>query len=147
MTSVSIPLSGGDEELEIPIDELPAASEIVEILAAERPPVKVWLKVACAYDLKGGEPGAFETIVKQAQADLSTAMGFGATPAHTAVAVDSPAVASQPNPPRVSTAPVDVENPFASPLTGDHSGQGNPVSLRRRACGLPALPLSAVASC
>ena len=83
-------------------------------------------------------------LVKQAQADLSTAMGFGSAPADTAVTVDPPTpgsgIASQ-GPPRASAASgvptVDVANPFASPLTGTDSGVTVPSGMRSHVGGVP----------
>lgn len=64
-SAVFIPLAGGDEELEIPVDELPGSGELLEILSSEKAPLKAWLRVACAYYHRG-DTQAFESILNEA---------------------------------------------------------------------------------
>ncbi|BHF72144.1 protein required for normal CLN1 and CLN2 G1 cyclin expression [Sparganum proliferum] len=68
--AIEIPLRGGDEVIELDIDQLPEGEEVINILTQETAPLPVWINVALAY-YKKKLFDDFEKVLEEARKNVA----------------------------------------------------------------------------
>lgn len=68
--TIEIPLRGGDEVIELDINQLPEVDEVINILIQEVAPLQVWINVALAY-YKKKLFDDFEKVLEEAKQNIS----------------------------------------------------------------------------
>ena len=69
--TIEIPLRGGDEVIELDINQLPEVDEVINILIQEIAPLPVWINVSLAY-YKRKLFDDFEKVLEEAKQNVST---------------------------------------------------------------------------
>jgi len=75
-TSLEIPLKDGEEVIEIPFDDLPEASEILQILQQERAPLHLWNKLAREYFRQGRKDDFVKILTRSLESPTDKYDGF-----------------------------------------------------------------------
>lgn len=68
--TIEIPLRGGDEVIELDINQLPDGDEVINILTQEVAPLPVWINIALAY-YKKKLFDDFEKVLEEAKQNIS----------------------------------------------------------------------------